>query len=63
MVVGSTMVESTDQIYKCRFESCPDYYGLVTTIQRIEEVGFSQVAELGDANATRRDYRNVKPPC
>jgi hypothetical protein len=21
-----------------RFESCPDYYGLVDTIQRIEEV-------------------------
>ena len=24
--------------YNYRFESCPDYYGLVHTIQRIEEV-------------------------
>ena len=36
-------------IHSYRFESCPGYYGLVSTIQRIEEVQYSQVAELVDA--------------
>lgn len=35
---GTQEVTYNDSDVEYRFESCPDYFGLVSTIQRIEEV-------------------------
>jgi len=36
MEVGSTIVEATDQIYKCRFDSCPDYKLKINDMKVVE---------------------------